>query len=344
MPKPTLKQSADILVNQLLNLQAGAEVVITADMLSDKNLIEALAAAVSAVGAKPLLVWMNTPGGVSEAADPDLPGHSLTAMLSAADVWLELNCRWLLYSNVYYQAMRANQHLRHMCLTGVDADSLVNCVGSVDYAAMEEFTLLLRDKIKAARHMRMTSALGGYISFENSLDNPVSCKLGRVDKPGTHLFVGQIGWTPLLESINGVIVLDGSIAPDIGIITTPVRMEIRAGGVEAISGGSQAAAYGAWLGGYNHPQMLRVAHTGIGFNPGAAVKGSIIEDQRVMGSTTWGFGSIGAGLVPPQGVKAPSHSDAVCLNTTVEADGVTWLRQGQFIEPELAKLAQRLKK
>jgi 2,5-dihydroxypyridine 5,6-dioxygenase len=90
--------------------------------------------------------------------------------------------------------------------------------------------------------------------------------------------------------------------------------------------------------------MLCVAHTGIGFNPGAAVVGSIIQDQRVMGSTTWGFGSIGAGLLPPDGVKAPSHSDAVSLNTTLEVDGVLWMKDGQFVERDLAPLAKRLKK
>ncbi|MGB2783695.1 MAG: hypothetical protein WBC45_07120 [Atribacterota bacterium] len=124
-----------------------------------------------------------------------------------------------------------------------------------------------------------------------------------VDKPGTHLFVGQIGWTPVLQSINGKIVFDGSIAPDIGIIKRPIEMIVKNGRVEGISGGKEAAAYEAWLKSFNHPQMLSVAHTGIGFNPGAAVVGSIIQDQRVLGSTTWGFGSIGAGLLPSDGIK-----------------------------------------
>ena len=52
-----------------------------------------------------------------------------------------------------------------------------------------------------------------------------------------------------------------------------------------------------------------------------SVVGNIIQDQLVLGSNTWGFGSIGAGLLPPDGIKAPSHSDGVCLNTTLEVDG-----------------------
>ena len=52
--------------------------------------------------------------------------------------------------------------------------------------------------------------------------------------------------------------------------------------------------------------------------------------------------SIGAGLLPPAGIKAPAHTDAVCLDTTVEADGVIWIKDGRFVEPELAAAADRL--
>lgn len=339
-----LQQASDVLVNNLLRVQEDEILVITADTIADRAVADAIFVSATRAGAKLLTVWMNAPDGVSEAADPYLPGEALVGMLSAADIWIELNCKWLLYSDVYYKTMKNNKKLRHMCLTGVDAKSMIGCVGSVDYDAMREFTILLRDKIKASGEMRMTSALGEDVRFINTPDHPVSCKLGVVDKPGTHLFVGQIGWLPVLESINGKIVFDGSIAPDIGIIKTPIEMKIKSGRVVELSGGEEAAAYEAWMKSFNHPQMLSVAHTGIGFNPGAAVVGSIIQDQRVMGSTTWGFGSIGAGLLPPDGVKAPSHSDAVSLNTTLEVDGVLWMKDGQFVEPELALLSKKLKK
>lgn len=344
MYNKALQQASDVLVHELLKVQKDEVFIITADMIADRAVVDAIFTSASQVGAKPLIVWMNTPDGVSEAADPFLPGEALVGMLSVADIWIELNHKWLLYSNVYYQTMKNNKKLRHMCLTGVDTSSMISCVGSVDYEVMQEFTILLRDKIRASKKMRMTSALGEDIRFYNSSNHPISCKLGVVDKPGTHLFVGQIGWTPVLQSVNGKIVFDGSIAPDIGVIETPIEMIIKNGRVEGISGGKEAVAYEAWLKSFNHAQMLSVAHTGIGFNPGAAVVGSIIQDQRVLGSTTWGFGSIGAGLLPPDGIKAPSHSDAVCLNTTLEVDGALWMKNGEFVEPELLPLAKKLKK
>lgn len=339
-----LEVASDVLIFDLLKVQKDEIFVITADKMSDGAVVDSISNSATKAGAKLLIVWMNTPDGVSEAADPFLPGEALIGMLANADIWIELNYKWLLYSNVYYQTMRNNKKLKHMCLTGVDTSSMINCIGSVDYGAMREFTILLGNKIKSSNVMYMTSALGENIFFCNSKDNPISCKLGIVDKPGTHLFVGQIGWTPILDSINGTIVFDGSIAPDIGIIKTPIEMMIKNGQVEEIHGGKEATKYEAWLRSFNHPQMLRVAHTGIGFNPGAAIVGNIIQDQRVMGSTTWGFGSIGAGLLPPNGIKAPSHSDAVCLRTNLEVDGVLWMKDGQFVETELAPLVKKLKK
>jgi len=89
--------------------------------------------------------------------------------------------------------------------------------------------------------------------------------------------------------------------------------------------------------------MLSVAHTGIGFNPGASLVGNILEDQRIWGSTTWGFGSIGAGLLPPNGIPAPSHSDAVSLNTTIILDGEPLWVNGEVVNEDLLEEAKILR-
>ncbi len=37
------------------------------------------------------------------------------------------------------------------------------------------------------------------------------------------MLIGQIGWAPEFETINGVIVADGSINPPCGIVDAPVK-------------------------------------------------------------------------------------------------------------------------
>lgn len=66
---------------------------------------EATATAVFSIGAKPMLIWIPSPLGIGKAADPMLPMDSLTAALKEADVWVEFNKQWLLYSlgHSYYR-------------------------------------------------------------------------------------------------------------------------------------------------------------------------------------------------------------------------------------------------
>ncbi|WP_138263318.1 aminopeptidase [[Clostridium] hylemonae] len=337
-----LQFAAEVLINDLLKTQKGEIVAITGDTASDMSVIEAVGRAAAMAGAKPLIVLIPTPSGVSLAADKDIQVEGLSGLLAHADIWIELNVKWLLYSTPFYRAKKANPSLRHMCLTGTTADTLIRCVGNVNYPAMRRFTVILRDKIAGAKQVRMVSQMGDVLSFENVQERPISCKLGDASVPGTHLFMGQIGWTPDIESVNGVICLDGSVAPDIGIITTPVKIRVEHGCIQSIDGGEEAKKYEAWLKGFAHPQMLRVSHAGIGFHPGAGVIGDILLDQRVWGSTTWGFGSIGAGMLPPEGVYAPSHSDAVSLNTDIYLDEKPLWLHGTLIDEELKELAGRL--
>ena len=143
-----LQKAAEVLVNVLLKTQKGETFVITADTAVDASVIEVIGRAAFAAGAKPLVALIPTPGGVSLAADPDIQVEGLSGMISKADVWVELNVKWLLYSTPFYNAKKANPKLRHMCLTGTNADTLIRCVGKVNYPAMRRFSEILREGSK----------------------------------------------------------------------------------------------------------------------------------------------------------------------------------------------------
>jgi 2,5-dihydroxypyridine 5,6-dioxygenase len=334
-----LQQAADITVRELLRLKPGETLAVTADTESDPAVMDAVSRAAFAAGARPLAVWIAAPLGVSRAADPSIPLESLTGLLAGSDAWVELNRKWLLYSTAHTEAARMNRSLRHICLTGLTVQTMVRCIGRVDYPALKRFGEALARVVRDARHIRMCTDRGEDVEFDNVAGRPVLCESGYADTPGSHMMAGQIGWTPALESISGTIVLDGSIAPEIGRVRAPVRIRVRAGRIESMEGGQEARAYESWLKGFGHSQMLSVAHAGLGFNPGARLCGDILQDQRVWGSSTWGFGSIGGSLLPPDGVAGPSHSDAVTLSTTLVADGRQILHNGVVVDEELAGLA-----
>jgi leucyl aminopeptidase (aminopeptidase T) len=238
--------------------------------------------------------------------------------------------------------MDINKRLRHYCLTGVTTRMMVSCIGKINYPELCLLNDLLAAKIKKTRKVKMTTPAGCNIEFLNYENQPLLNGTGMADVPGTHFMAGQISWTPQLDSVNGAIVLDGSVAPAVGLIGSPIAMQVENGRVIAVEGGNDAKIFKEWMYSFNNEQMLKIAHTGIGFNPQARLSGDLLEDQRVFGSATWAVGSIGAALLPPDGVSAPSHSDGGCLNTSVWFDGEQVLENGRFVEPELNRLVKGL--
>lgn len=339
-----LGKAAKILCEDLFKLKRGETFVITADTECEKRVIDATATAAFACDAKPMVIYTASPLGVGKAADPMLPLESLTAALLKADAWVEFNNKWLLYSTPYDIAMKENKKLRHLCLVGMNVDMMVRNIGRVDYPNLEKFMKLVTKKTLSAKHMRITTSAGTDVEFNNEPGRKPIMELGYADTPGSHMMAGQIGWSPNFESINGTIVFDGSLVPPIvGILKEPVRLTIKKGETVKIEGGKEATEYEKWLKSFNHPQMLKLAHVCYGFNPGARLTGDILEDERVWGGTEWGLGNVGAILVPG-GISGPSHTDGICLNSSVWLDGVQIMDKGQLLDPELKKLAEKLGK
>jgi 2,5-dihydroxypyridine 5,6-dioxygenase len=339
-----LGKAAKILCEDLFKLKPGETFVITADTECEKRVIDATATAAFACDAKPMVIYTASPLGVGKAADSMLPLESLTAALLKADAWVEFNNKWLLYSTPYDIAMKGNKKLRHLCLVGMNVDMMVRNIGRVDYPNLEKFMMLVTKKTLSAKHMRITTPAGTDVEFNNEPGRKPIMELGYADTPGSHMMAGQIGWSPNFESINGTIVFDGSLVPPIvGILKEPVRLTIKKGEIVKIEGGKEATEYEKWLKSFNHSQMLKLAHVCYGFNPGARLTGDILEDERVWGGTEWGLGNVGAILVPG-GISGPSHTDGICLNSSVWLDGVQIMDKGQLLDPELKKLAEKLGK
>jgi len=339
-----LTKAAHKLVFEMYKLKKGETFVITADTESDPRVVEATAAAAFATGAKPMVIWTASPLGVGKAADPMLPVEALTAVLNTANAWVEFNNKWLLYSTPYEKAMKENKKLRHLCLVGMNVDMMVRVVERVDLPTLEKFQDKLIAMTKAAKHIKMTTPAGGNVEFDNDPKRPIICEVGYADTPGSHMLGGQIGWSPVFKSINGVIAFDGSVVPPIGLVKAPIKLHVKEGKIEKIEGEEDAHAFEAWLKNFNNPLMLRIAHVCYGVNPGARLTGNIVEDERVWGCTEWGIGYVGQMLTGGEPIPAPSHTDGICLNTSIWLNRKQIFDKGRVVEPELAKLAKKLGK
>ena len=333
---------AEALLKNLYALKKDEVFVITADEGNDKTVIETVVAAAKRLGAKVLAVYMPTPDGVGMAADDGIAGDALVGALAEADAWAEFNTKWIFGGRTYIRIMENNKKLRHMNLTGASLGLINNCIAKVDYDSLRKFGLRLVEMIRDGKNFRMTSPTSMDLVFSNVADRPILCELGEAYKPGTYMLPGQIAWTPDVASVNGTIVFDGALAPLCGIPSAPVKVDIRDGQVQRFYGAPEAEQYYEWLKSYHDDQMMKISHTGLGINPGARLSGDILQDQRVWGSATWAFGSIGTNLLPPDGIPGASHSDCVALHISLWIDDEEIIREGQIVHPELTALAEGL--
>jgi 2,5-dihydroxypyridine 5,6-dioxygenase len=239
-----------------------------------------------------------------------------------------------------------------LCLAGMNVDMMVRCIGQVDYPILKEFMEIIAALTREAKEVRVKTPSGGDVEFrmpkteggEPDPTHPYTARLGYANSPGSHMMGGQIGGAPDLDSINGKIVFDGSVSPPCGRLETPIALSVKRGTIVSVEGGRQAMEFESWLRSFNHPQMLRFAHFNYGFNPGARLTGNSIEDERVWGCTQWGIGNIDVRLIKPDGVPAPSHTDGICLNSSVWLDGKLIMEKGMMVRPDLIELARKLGK
>lgn len=337
--KTELQIAADKLIREIFGVKPGETVTITTDYDSNMVVTRAVADAVQGVGGLPMILQCPTPRGVGKAADPDLPVEAMTAVLSTTDVWIEFNHQWLLYSTPFERASGANQKLRYMCLVDFNEDLLIRTVGHVDTPKLQVFMRRVAERTRNARNMRVTTPAGTDVTFEIDPVHYVACDCGDATFPAVHMLTGQINVVPKFGSIEGTIVFDGCVTPPFGRVPdAPIRLTVEHGVITAVEGGRDAKAYEEHLRQFNDPGMWKMAHIAYGFNPGAKLTGNIVEDERVWGATEWGIGYVSNIDAPPCGQDAVSHSDGICLNSTVWLDGQCIMREGVIVDGELSAL------
>ncbi|MCJ7837372.1 aminopeptidase [Cuneatibacter sp. NSJ-177] len=336
------------LLRDMFMMQPGESIAITCDTESSMEIVEATAQAAVILGAKPLVFKIAAPAG-GKAGDKDMPMEALIAGIKACDAWIEYNTKLIFYSTVYDKIVEdPNNRPRYMNQNGVHPDLLVRNIGKVDNILLNQFIMAMSDATEKANHIRVTNPAGTDIEFDNEPGREFVTADGFVRKGEVKMFPGQISWAPRFESINGVLVVDGSQNPPMGLLSAPIRFTVEKGVITKVEGGSEAQQFEEWLRSFDDPQMFRVAHLAYGFGPAAKLTGDVVEDERVWGCTEWGFGNVGAILTSdiPEGIPGASHSDGICLNCSVWLDGVQVLDNGTVVgpTPEIVEMARALGK
>ena len=329
-------RAAMVLIRDYIRMKRGENVLIYADEGSDASVVQATVDAVDARGGNPLEVWYRIKG--PPGTEPPAP---MEAAMKSADVLVEYARTYLITTKAFERAMAAGA--RHLCLTAMDGDMMIRCIGNVSLPAMKAFGNALLRMTEGAKDVRVTSPAGTDLQFSIA-KRPVLLDTGECVVPGRDSYLGgQISWAAIERTIDGTLVLDGTVWPpdETAPLKDPIRMELHRGRVASIEGGNSAHVLLNWFKHFRDKRMYNVAHFCYGFNPGARIAGRILEDERAFGVFVTGFGSQMASFKGGF-TLAKSHVDGVTRTPTVVVDGEEVERDGKFMHPKLAALQERL--
>lgn len=325
------------LVRDFMLVKEGENVVITADTSADFRVVEAVAGAAYSVGANPVIIHYPTSGKAFEE-----PIRPVADAVEHADVWIELAYYCSMHTPCFKKAL--DNGARFTCLNGMDVIMLVNTVGRVNYDILIEFGEYLTDKVYRSNEIIVTDNNGTNLVGYNQ-GRGVKHSGQRATKKGYPVMLGgQVSWCPVEETINGKLVFDAALFPPdtLGLLSSNVELTLENGVVKKIEGGKDAEIFEKWLAKFDDPNMYRLAHYSIGFNPGVTKPtGRIVEDERLFGCIEMGIGSQGASLMGACW-DAASHTDGIVSKPTILLDGYKLEENGIYMDPESRKFCKAL--
>jgi leucyl aminopeptidase (aminopeptidase T) len=144
-----------------------------------------------------------------------------------------------------------------------------------------------------------------------------------------NLPTGEVGFAPMENKTEGILMVDGSCAPDsktkfgsIGLVKKPFKVLINKG--EAID--CENDVLWNWI--TSSTNGSNVAEFAVGTNPSATIIGNILEDEKVLETSHVAFGTnINNGGT----VRSDIHLDAVFRNPKISVDEKMIIKEGKFL-------------
>jgi leucyl aminopeptidase (aminopeptidase T) len=304
-------------VRRCLAVAAGEDVVVIVDDAT-REIGEALRDEASAVRADAVLGVMD-----ERATDGTEPPRPLAAALQACDVFIAPTSRSLSHTAARKRA--TDNGARGATMPGVTADMLAR-VMAVDFDTMAARSRAVAALLDGADEAHVSCPRGSDLRLDLTGRAGIADD-GDLTSPGAfgNLPCGEAFIAPL--SGQGRVVAE-SLAP-LGLSPEPATLIVEAGRIVDATGGlgpafiQQLRAHGE-LG-------TNLAELGVGTNDKATLTGSVLEDEKILGTIHVAFGaSAGIGGT----VSVPIHLDVVVTDASLEIAGRRVLEQGRWVLDE----------
>jgi len=261
---------------------------------------------------------------VPRATNGEEPPRAVAALLRNCDVFVIPTSRSLTHTDARRKACANGA--RGATLPGITEDSMKRTLRA-DYKQIEERTMRVARLVGGKRTARVTTKLGTDITM--SIEGRTCHEdTGIVTVAGTfsNLPAGEAYLAPVEGTAEGKMVIDGSCA-GVGVVNEPITIEVAEGLATKISGGSAAEELLALVSKFGK-EARNIAELGIGTNDAARLTGSILEDEKVMGTVHI---ALGDNISMGGRVSVPSHLDLIIKNPTLVIDGKELIKDGRLL-------------
>jgi leucyl aminopeptidase (aminopeptidase T) len=255
----------------------------------------------------------------SHAAEP--PATVAAAMI-VADIVLAPTIQSISHTEARKAASEAGARIASM--PGVTGEMLGRLM-SADMRLLRKRGARLSRALGAGSEARITCAQGSDLRLGLE-DRTAIVDAGTLNKRGAfgNLPCGEAFIAPVEGTAEGRLIVDGSIA-GIGKVAAPVTLTVDGGRLVEASGADGGRLMKMLTD--EGEEGTNLAELGIGTNEEATLTGSILEDEKILGSIHVAFG---ASAAIGGTVQVPVHLDCVVLEPTLEVDGETLVRAGKL--------------
>jgi leucyl aminopeptidase (aminopeptidase T) len=312
-----LERACTIALRDCLGVKSGESLLVVTDSLLapiGHALLEAGRSLTERV------LYLEIPAtGVPGSEPPD----GVAELMARADAVVAPTSRSLTHTAARRAACAAGARVATM--PGITEDTLVRCLDA-DVHRIARRAEHVAEILTRGRVARVTNPSGTDVTLPIEGIRGIASR-GLILERGTfgNLPSGEAYLMPEEGKSQGVVVVDGAMA-GLGVIEdSPIRIRVVDGMAVEVEGGEEARRL-LELMERAGPAARNVAELGVGTNDRARITGTILEDEKILGTVHIAFGnnaSMGGT------VTVPFHLDGVILAPTLEIDGEVLLKEGE---------------
>ena len=322
MKNTDLRNSSIIALRDCMGLKPTETLLIITDEIK-KEIGQALHEAGKELCKESMLVEIK-----SREINGQEPPEAIVNLMKMVDVVVCPTLRSLTHTDATRNAAKLG--VRVGTMPGITLDAMVRCL-SADYEKVISLTDFIADKMKGVSTIRVVTEKGTDVSMPVK-DRKIIRSKGVLREKGEsgNLPSGEVYLAPWEDKTNGKLVIDGSMA-SVGMIETPIVIDIVDGYAKSITGGKEAQKLTEILD-KSGPDARAVAEFGIGTNYKAKLTGLILEDEKVFGTIHIAFGN---NLTMGGRISVSSHLDGLVNEPDVYFDDKLIMKKGKLLGFEM---------